>query len=63
MFGKLTTKPIKNPKATSKNSGTKPKLIKVRTKDIAKDMPKDIKAPNKTVEYLSLNFMKQPKKG
>lgn len=47
--GKLTAKPIKKARnhLTGK-SGTRPKLINERTNDIAKDIPNDIKNPNKT---------------
>jgi len=63
--GKLTAKPIK--KALNHlvgKSGTRPKLINVRTKDIAKDMPSDIKKPNKTfLKYFPLNFKGNTGKG
>ncbi len=50
--GKLTIKPIANARIHfSKKSGTKPKFIKVRTRDIEKDIPNDNKTPNKIVEY------------
>jgi len=55
--GKLTAKPVKKARThLSKNSGTKPRFTKVRTRDIEKDMPRDINAQNKTVEYLTLTL-------
>jgi len=55
--GKLTAKPVKKARThLSKNSGTKPRFTKVRTRDIEKDMPKDMNAQNKTVEYLTLTL-------
>jgi len=51
--GKLTIKPIANARIHfSRKSGTKPRFIKVRTIDMEKDMPNDINAPNRIVEYL-----------
>jgi len=51
--GKLTMYPTANARAHfSRKLGTKPRFIKVRTKDMEKDMPNDINAPNKIVEYL-----------
>ncbi len=47
--GKLTAKPIKKARShLAGKSETRPKLINVRVRDMAKDMPNDMKAPNKT---------------
>jgi hypothetical protein len=63
--GKLTAKPIKNALShLARKSGTKPKLITVRTSDMVKDMPKDIKTPNKTsLKYFSPNLKTDTRKG
>jgi len=51
--GKPMTKPVANARThLSKKPGTRPRFTMVRTRDIVKDIPNDINAPNKTVEYL-----------
>ena len=58
MLEKLTAKPIKKARNhLAGKSGTRPKLINVKAMDIAKDMPKDMKAPNKTsLKYFPHNL-------
>lgn len=55
--GRLTTKPnAKERNHLSKKSGTKPKFTMVRIKDMEKDMPKDMKTPNRIVAYFLFIF-------
>lgn len=57
-IGKATRKPMVNPRIhLSKKVGTKPKLMRVRMKDIENDIDNAIKNPNKSVEYFLFIFM------